>query len=121
MPDLRVSPVRFEHHRAALGIGEPAPRLSWRIGSAPDGWRQVAYEIEVDSARHRVESPESVLVPWPAAPLRSCNRRTVRVRVTGTDGETSPWSAPAAVGPCAITSTRKRSCGSPTGAARATR
>ena len=97
MPDLRVSPVRFEHHRAALGIGERAPRLSWRIDSAPDGWRQVAYEIEVDSARHRVESPESVLVPWPAAPLQSRNRRTVRVRVTGTDGETSPWSAPAAV------------------------
>ena len=55
MPDLRVSPVRFEHHRAALGIGEPGPRLSWRIDSAPDGWRQVAYEIEVDSSLHRVE------------------------------------------------------------------
>jgi len=97
MSDIRASQVRFEHHRAALGTGEPAPRLSWRIDSAPDGWRQVAYEVEVDSVRHRVESPESVLVPWPAAPLQSRNRRTVRVRVTGTDGETCPWSAPAAV------------------------
>ena len=97
MSDIRASQVRFEHHRAALGTGEPAPRLSWRIDSAPDGWRQVAYEVEVDSVRHRVESPESVLVPWPAASLQSRDRRTVRVRVTGTDGETSPWSAPAAV------------------------
>jgi alpha-L-rhamnosidase len=97
MPDVQVSPVRFEHHRAALGIGEPAPRLSWRIDSAPDGWRQAGYEVAVDSACHRVESPESVLVPWPAAPLQSRDRRLVRVRVTGADGETSPWSTPAAV------------------------
>ena len=97
MSGVQVSPVRFEHHRAGLGIGERAPRLSWRTGSAPDGWRQVAYEIEVDSARHRVDSPESVLVPWPAAPLSSRDRRTVRVRVTDADGQTSPWSAPAVV------------------------
>jgi alpha-L-rhamnosidase len=92
-----VSPVRFEHHRAALGIGEDAPRLSWHIMSAPDGWRQAAYEIEVDTARHRIESPESVLVPWPAGPLRSRDRAAVRVRVTGADGRTSPWSEPAVV------------------------
>ncbi len=97
MADIRASPVRFEHHRAALGIGEPVPRLSWRTGSVPGGWRQVAYEIEVDAACHRVESPESVLVPWPAAPLQSRDRRTVRVRVSGADGGTSPWSTPAAV------------------------
>jgi alpha-L-rhamnosidase len=97
MSGVQVSPVRFEHHRAGLGIGERAPRLSWRTGSAPDGWRQVAYEIEVDSARHRVDSPESVLVPWPAAPLSSRDRRTVRVRVTDANGQTSPWSAHAVV------------------------
>jgi alpha-L-rhamnosidase len=97
MSGVQVSPVRFEHHRAALGIGERAPRLSWRTGSAPDGWRQVGYEIEAGSAYYRVESPESVLVPWPAAPLESRDRRTARVRVTGADGQASPWSAPAVV------------------------
>ena len=97
MSGVQASPVRFEHHRAALGIGERAPRLSWRTGSAPDGWRQVAYDIEVGSAHYRVESPESVLVPWPAAPLSSRDRRTVRVRVTDADGQASPWSAPAVV------------------------
>ncbi len=97
MSDIRVSPVRFEHHRDALGVGERAPRLSWRTESAPDGWRQAAYELEVNAASYRVESPESVLEPWPAAPLAARERRTVRVRVTGADGQASAWSAPAVV------------------------
>ena len=37
-----LSPVRFEHHREALGIGEASPRLSWQVGVEPD-WRQSAY------------------------------------------------------------------------------
>jgi alpha-L-rhamnosidase len=94
---IRVGPVRFGYQRAALGTGDPAPRLSWRIESAPAGWRQAAYEVEADSARYRAESAESVFRPWPAPPLRSRERRTVRVRVTGADGRTSPWSAPATV------------------------
>ncbi len=87
---------RFEHHRTALGIGEAAPRVSWKT-TAPAGWKQAAYELEVDGAVTRVESDESVLVPWPAAPLASRQRATVRVRVTGTEGDTSDWSAPATV------------------------
>ena len=41
-----LSPVRFEHHREALGIGEPAPRLSWHV-AAERGWRQAAYELAI--------------------------------------------------------------------------
>src|SRR5437763_7620125 len=41
----------------------------------------------------RFASDESVLVPWEAPPLRSRDRRRVRVRVWGTDGADSPWSA----------------------------
>ena len=58
--------MRFEHHRDALGVGEHAPRLSWRAASAPEDWWQAGYEVEVDSTCYRVESPDSVLVPWPA-------------------------------------------------------
>ena len=43
---ITVTPVRFEHHRDALGIGETAPRLSWIVDTAPDGWRQAGYELE---------------------------------------------------------------------------
>jgi alpha-L-rhamnosidase len=92
MPIVQVAPVRFEHHPLALGIGERAPRLSWRITAAPDGWRQAAYEVDVDSVAHRVRSVESVLVTWPAAPLTSRDRRSVRVPVRGVDASVSDWS-----------------------------
>ncbi|MDE3722922.1 glycoside hydrolase family 78 protein [Nocardiopsis sp. N85] len=88
-----------EHHRETLGIGESAPRLSWRMRHAPPGWRMRAYEIEVvddSGATHRsgrVVSDESVLVPWPAPALRSGERRSVRVRVWGSGSDVpSPWS-----------------------------
>ena len=85
--------LRFEHHREALGIGEAEPRLSWTVRSAPTGWRQARYEIESgDGATVTVEGAESVLVPWPFAPLVSRERRELRVRVTGEDGVASGWS-----------------------------
>ncbi len=80
-----VSPVRFEHHREALGIGEAGPRLSWQVAAEP-GWQQAAYELAVGDEVFRVASTRSVLVPRPAAPLRPRDARTVRVRVTGADG-----------------------------------
>jgi alpha-L-rhamnosidase len=95
----RVSAVRFEHHRDELGIGEASPRLSWRT-EAPPGWRQAGYEVGIygdPSAPFAAESGESVLVPWPAHPLASRQRHTVRVRVHGTDGTVSGWSTPAHV------------------------
>ncbi|OCL31925.1 hypothetical protein BCR15_07660 [Tessaracoccus lapidicaptus] len=92
---MTVTPTapRFDHHRTALGIGEPRPRISWIVETAPPGWAQAAYEIEQrDGATVRVASPESVLVPWPLGDLASRERREVRVRVTGTDGVVGGWS-----------------------------
>ena len=58
---------------------------------------QEAYEVEVDGgSRVRVMSADQVLVPWPAAPLRSRSRRSVRVRVMG-HGAESDWSEPVTV------------------------
>ena len=31
--DTRVRDVRFEHHREPLGIGEPRPRMSWKVAT----------------------------------------------------------------------------------------
>ncbi|MEO3860632.1 glycoside hydrolase family 78 protein [Acrocarpospora sp. B8E8] len=93
MTFLNVEPVTFEHHRDPLGIGEAAPRLSWLVGTDRPGWLQQAYEIELnDGGATRVESGESVLVPWPGEVLRSRERRSVRVRVHGQDGSVSDWS-----------------------------
>ncbi len=95
----RVSPPTAEHHREALGIGEPTPRLSWTVDDPASGWSQHAYEVEVfgpgeEVHRHRVESGESNLVPWPAPPLGSRQRRVVRVRAWSRDGRSTPWSEP---------------------------
>jgi len=93
--------VRFEHHRDALGIGVAAPRVSWKT-VAPAGWRQSAYELEVTSGGRirssgRVESPDSVLVPWPQEPLVSRQSASLRVRLWGAGEEPSAWSAPSTV------------------------
>ena len=75
-----VSQVRFEHHREPLGIGEARPRISWKVQTDQDGWRQQAYEIAIEPAggqdgseqsSGKVVSAESVLVPWPFDPLPS--------------------------------------------------
>src|SRR4051812_41995066 len=99
--------LRFEHLGAdspVLGTGSPAPRLSWQLPSAPAGYRQAGYEVEVrrgDAAPVvvGVDSVEQVLVPWPAEPLGSRERAEVRVRVraAGEPGEWSPWSEPGVV------------------------
>jgi len=90
---LSVTSVRFEHHRAAFGVGDIRPRLSWIVGAAPAGWRQAAYELEERGGDVvRVESGDSVLVAWPFPSLVSRDRREVRVRVVGQDRATSDWS-----------------------------
>lgn len=98
---ITVSPPTFEHLPGALGIGEPAPRVSWKT-VAPAGWTPAAYELEtvrggVVATSGRISSADSVLVPWPGAPLTSRERVEVRVRVWGADGAGSDWSPVSAV------------------------
>jgi alpha-L-rhamnosidase len=97
--NITVTGLRFEHLREALGIGTPRPRLSWITQATPRDWRQSGYEIEAyrpDGELHdrtgRVASGDSVLVPWPFAPLASRQQLLVRVRVWGPDDEPSSWS-----------------------------
>jgi alpha-L-rhamnosidase len=99
VPDLRVEPPRFEHHREPVGIGERTPRLSWTTVTGLPDWLQRAYEIElcdadgvITYATGIVETGSSVLVPWPGVPLESRRRRGARVRVHGRDGSSSDWS-----------------------------
>ncbi|KAI9744892.1 MAG: hypothetical protein M1818_001817 [Claussenomyces sp. TS43310] len=82
----------FEHHPDGFGIGYARPRLSWRFSPpnvaeiADDRWQQSGYELEVkkweeiEPSVYRVESNESVLVPWPCKDLKSRGMASVRVR-----------------------------------------
>lgn len=100
-PEVSISQLQVEHLGEALGIGTDRPRLSWRVETAAQNWLQATYEIEARRSdgqlygqTGRVESEESNLVAWPFAPLASRQKISVRVRVWGSDGSESPWSAP---------------------------
>jgi alpha-L-rhamnosidase len=82
-------------------VGVAEPKLSWRVASAPAGWRQRIAEIEVrygDSTTDSwtVHGAQQILITWPFAPLASRDRVTVRVRVVDS-GDWSNWSPPATV------------------------
>jgi alpha-L-rhamnosidase len=94
-----VAGLHFEHLKGALGIGTARPRLSWITQETTANWRQTAYEVEAyrpDGALHDrsglIESGDSVLVPWPFAPLKSRERLLVRVRAYGPERRFAGWS-----------------------------
>ncbi|MFJ2621659.1 family 78 glycoside hydrolase catalytic domain [Glutamicibacter sp. NPDC087344] len=97
--NFHVRPVTVEHHREPLGIGEPAPRLSWITDTSIPGWSQRAYELEISNPTTgerqltgQITSSQQILLPWPASPLGSRETRSVRVRVWGQDPDPSPFS-----------------------------
>ncbi|KAK1138750.1 hypothetical protein N8T08_002015 [Aspergillus melleus] len=95
---LSISQVSFEHHRAALGIAETTPRISWRFQGNVSDWEQSAYDLEIkrrgqEPDTFHVDSSNSVLVPWPSSPLKSGEEATVRVRSSGqNDQPNTAWS-----------------------------
>jgi alpha-L-rhamnosidase len=91
---LRPYGLRTEHRTEPLGLGEPRPRLSWRLASDRRGAAQSAYRITAagrtadlddpgrllwDSGRR--ETGECVLVPWDGPVLRSATRYHWRVEL----------------------------------------
>ncbi|WP_456285349.1 glycoside hydrolase family 78 protein [Microbacterium sp. JZ70] len=87
--------LRVEHRLDALGIGERAPRLSWReMGAEPA--ERFELEVSSESETWTATTTGCVLEEWPAPPLRSRDIRTVRVRAIRSSGP-SDWSAPLAV------------------------
>lgn len=102
---LQVTGLHFEHYATPhqLGTHIRHPRLSWTFTNSPDGFQQRWYELEiydrhppaataatnVIAALHsaRVDSSQSVLVPWPLErDLQSRERLFARVRAGGCSG-----------------------------------
>ncbi|WVW82599.1 hypothetical protein I302_104610 [Kwoniella bestiolae CBS 10118] len=84
--------VTFEQYPNSLGIGIPCPRISWRYASDAKDWYQTEYEIEIREAEqgtcqtYTFTSESSVLVPWPAPPLKSRQRVQLGVRARSSNG-----------------------------------
>ena len=96
-----VTTPTAEYRPDGFGIGQAAPRLSWRVESERPQSVQVAYEIraaaetsEAAETTGRVESREQIFVDWPFAPLASRERVRVSVRVWMSDESPSDWSEP---------------------------
>ncbi len=93
--------VDLEAPRPGDPVAVPTPALGWRIETADPGWAQSAAEIRwehdgrVDTAQ--VHGEDRLRVSWPFAPLAPRDRGLLRVRVTGEDGVTGPWSPPVTV------------------------
>jgi alpha-L-rhamnosidase len=107
--NLTVDDLRCEYGTNPMGIDVSAPRLSWKLQSHVGGARQSAYRILVSSSREllardrgdlwdsgRVESDDTVLIPYAGKPLASTSQAVWKVRVWDGNGRTSGWSEVAA-------------------------
>ncbi|MGC8781143.1 MAG: family 78 glycoside hydrolase catalytic domain [Anaerolineae bacterium] len=105
---LRVTQLRCEYLTNPLGLGMPAPRLSWVLESNRRGERQTAYQIIAASSPEKlagdeadvwdsgkVASAETCHVRYAGPTLASRQRVWWKVRVWDGDGEPSAWSEPA--------------------------
>ncbi|MGB7159778.1 MAG: family 78 glycoside hydrolase catalytic domain, partial [Tepidisphaeraceae bacterium] len=108
---LAAERLRCEYRDNPAGIDVVKPRLSWRLRSdQPDarGQRQSAYHILVASTLEaltgntgdlwdtgKVQSDETIQIPYGGKPLRSGQEAWWKVRVADGDGNESPWSEPA--------------------------
>jgi alpha-L-rhamnosidase len=82
-----------------IGLGDPHPRLSWRLEGAGYDIHQSAYEIRVSGPHTRwssgkVQSAQSVHVAYQGEPLASGQRYSWQVRVWDETGKPSAWSDP---------------------------
>jgi len=89
--------LRAELRTDSPHVATSRPRLSWATETRRPAWYQAAAELELDgdpASRYAVEGSSSVLVEWPFDPITSHSTHSVRVRVTGGDGDSSEWSEP---------------------------
>ena len=79
---VTVVDLAAEHRGAGPFVATSTPRLSWRVATTTPDWYQASYEVEVaGDLAHRsgpIASGDSVLVPWPVAPLASRQRVACR-------------------------------------------
>jgi alpha-L-rhamnosidase len=102
---VEVTELRVDQMAGPLGIDNPVPSLGWQLRSERRGELQSAYRVQVATSAAefesapvwdsgKVESSESVSVPYAGPALTSAQRYAWRVRVWDRDGDASEWSEP---------------------------
>jgi len=102
---VRVEALTCEHLVNPVGIGNRQPRLSWKLRSNREGEVQTAWEIRAASSTAglkaaspdlwdsgKIDSDQSVLVPWAGKPLGSRSQVFWQVRVWDRYGHPTAWS-----------------------------
>ena len=105
-----ITPVnlRCDYAVNPLGVDSQNPRLFWKLSGDVRGAKQTAYQILVASSAKnlardngdlwdsgKVESDETIQIPYAGAALVSSQKIFWKVRVWGADGKVSGWSKPA--------------------------
>ena len=103
MSTVKISKFTVEHYSSPLGIQHTTPRLSWRYDGTEKDWVQTSYTLrrtlnDGSVEEKHVDSEQSVLVPWPFAPLSSRERVTLSVQCHGTSSSTDPVGIEVEVG-----------------------
>ncbi len=105
---LTVTHPTCEFAADPLGVDTAAPRLSWQVASEERGAKQTAYQLLIASSPEllakeqgdlwdsgRVESNNTVLIPYAGKPLASSQQVFWSVRSWNERNEPSDWSPPA--------------------------
>jgi len=96
---VNVASLKVNHMTDPSGVTDPAPVFSWVFESGERNVMQTAYAIRVFEGRKpvwnsgRVESDNSVAVPYEGAALKSGARYHWQVRVWDNRNRASKWSA----------------------------
>ena len=102
---VTVTNLLCEHSTNPIGLDVLKPRFSWQLESAKRNVLQSAYEIRVGSSEAveknllwrsgKIESAQSLYVPYQGPDVQSGTRYYWQVRVWDKTGKASAWSKPA--------------------------
>ncbi|TWT91069.1 Bacterial alpha-L-rhamnosidase [Pseudobythopirellula maris] len=108
LAEYRVERLRCEYAADPLGVDVERPRLTWNVASDERGERQTAYQVLVSSSAERlardegdlwdsgrVESDQTVLVPYEGDKLATSQKVWWKARSWDAQEQPSSWSEPA--------------------------
>jgi alpha-L-rhamnosidase len=106
--NVMVKNLRCEYRKNPMGVDALRPRLSWILESNQLGQKQTAYHILLATRRQnldknigdiwdsgKVESGQSIQIPYQGAALKSTQTYYWKVRIWDKEGNPSSWSEPA--------------------------